>query len=39
MYVQLIISLKEKKSYSEVELNEVRSEWVMLATQLILTHA
>ncbi|XP_059596859.1 uncharacterized protein LOC132254681 [Vitis vinifera] len=35
----LSTKFKGKKSYSEVELNEVRSEWVMLATQLILTHA
>ncbi|KAL6350674.1 hypothetical protein AAG906_028127 [Vitis piasezkii] len=30
---------RKKKSYSEVELNEVQSKWVMLVTQLILTHA
>ncbi|RVW79489.1 hypothetical protein CK203_050087 [Vitis vinifera] len=35
----LSTKFKGEKSYSEVELNELQSEWVMLATQLILTHA
>ncbi|KAL6339284.1 hypothetical protein AAG906_027999 [Vitis piasezkii] len=30
--------LTSKKSYSEMEINEVRSDWVMLVTQLIITH-
>ena len=28
-----------KKSYSEMEINEVRSDWVLLVTQLIITFA
>ncbi|RVW32351.1 hypothetical protein CK203_087512 [Vitis vinifera] len=35
---QLTSKFWEKKSYSEMEINEVRSDWVMLVTQLIITH-
>ncbi|KAL6326020.1 hypothetical protein AAG906_038512 [Vitis piasezkii] len=28
-----------RKTYSEMEINEVRSDWAMLMTQLIITHA
>ncbi|KAL6329814.1 hypothetical protein AAG906_037526 [Vitis piasezkii] len=30
--------LTSKKTYSEMEIDEVRSDWVMLMTQLIITH-
>ncbi|RVW69548.1 hypothetical protein CK203_059354 [Vitis vinifera] len=35
---QLTSKFCGKKSYSEMEINEVRSDWVMLVTQLIITH-
>ena len=34
-----IISFSWEKTYSEMEINEVRSDWAMLMTQLIITHA
>ena len=33
----LVISLMGKKCYNEMEINEVRSEWVLLVTELIIT--
>ncbi|RVW75802.1 hypothetical protein CK203_055108 [Vitis vinifera] len=33
----VVVGFHGKKSYSKDELNEVRSEWVMLVTQLILS--
>ncbi|KAL6333033.1 hypothetical protein AAG906_020053 [Vitis piasezkii] len=33
------IQFDGRKSFSEMEINEVRSDWIMLMTQLIITHA
>ncbi|RVW86255.1 hypothetical protein CK203_043281 [Vitis vinifera] len=35
---QLTSKFNGRKTYSEMEINEVRSDWVMLMTQLIITH-
>ena len=35
----LVISLMEKKSYRKMGINEVRSEWVLLVIELIITFA
>ncbi|KAL6323420.1 hypothetical protein AAG906_038989 [Vitis piasezkii] len=37
MYV-IPFQFNGRKTYSEMEINEVRSDWVMLMTQLIITH-
>ncbi|RVW20636.1 hypothetical protein CK203_109088 [Vitis vinifera] len=36
---QLTAKFDGRKSFSEMEINEVRSDWIMLMTQLIITHA
>ncbi|KAL6320254.1 hypothetical protein AAG906_005330 [Vitis piasezkii] len=36
---QLASKFDGRKSFSEMEINEVRSDWIMLMTQLIITHA
>ncbi|RVW68988.1 hypothetical protein CK203_058575 [Vitis vinifera] len=36
---QLTTKFDGRKSFSEMEINEVRSDWIMLMTQLIITHA
>ncbi|KAL6322758.1 hypothetical protein AAG906_018639 [Vitis piasezkii] len=33
------IQFDGRKSFSEMEINEVCSDWIMLMTQLIITHA
>ncbi|KAL6348163.1 hypothetical protein AAG906_039611 [Vitis piasezkii] len=36
---QLAAKFDGRKSFNEMEINEVRSDWIMLMTQLIITHA
>ncbi|KAL6334783.1 hypothetical protein AAG906_021547 [Vitis piasezkii] len=36
---QLTTKFDGRKSFNEMEINEVRSDWIMLMTQLIITHA